>query len=105
MVKTKDILGKWDKPVLVLPGKGRIDPGPFFDDDGKVYLVYAWAATRAGMNSVMILTELNADGTQVVGQESLIFDGNDGINHTVEGVNFIKKMAGITYWRLPVARL
>jgi beta-xylosidase len=48
VVKTKDILGKWDKPVLVLKGKGRIDPSPLFDDDGRVYLVHAWAGSRAG---------------------------------------------------------
>ena len=91
VVKTKNILGKWDQPVLVFPGKGRIDPSPLFDDDGKVYLVYAWAGSRARFNSVMTICELNADGTKVIGEESLIFDGNDGVNHTVEGGKFYKK--------------
>lgn len=91
VVKTKDILGKWDKPILVLPGKGRIDPSPLFDDDGKVYLVHAWAGSRARLNSIMTVSEMNADGTKVIGEESLIFDGNDGINHTVEGGKFYKK--------------
>lgn len=91
VVKTKDILGRWDKPVLVLPGKGRIDPSPLFDDDGKVYLTHAWAGSRAGFNSVMTVCEMNEDGTKVIGEESLIFDGNDGVNHTVEGGKFYKK--------------
>lgn len=91
VVKTKDILGKWDKPILVLPGKGRIDPSPLFDDDGKVYLVHAWAGSRAYFNSVMTLCELNNDGTKPIGEEVLIYDGNDGINHTVEGGKFYKK--------------
>lgn len=91
VVKTKDILGKWDKPLLVLPGKGRIDPSPLFDDDGKVYLVHAWAGSRANLNSIMTLCELNDDGTQVIGEEVMIYDGNDGINHTVEGGKFYKK--------------
>ncbi len=91
VVKTKNILGAWEKPVLVLPGKGRIDPSPLFDDDGKVYLVHAWAGSRARLNSIMTLCELNEDGTKVISNESLIFDGNDGVNHTVEGGKFYKK--------------
>lgn len=91
VVKTKDILGDWDEPILVFPGKGRIDPSPLFDDDGKVYLVHAWAGSRANFNSVMTLCELNADGTKAIGEEVLIYDGNDDGNHTVEGGKFYKK--------------
>ncbi|MGJ7030227.1 glycoside hydrolase family 43 protein [Niabella hirudinis] len=90
-VATKNIRGRWGPPVLVLPGKGRIDPSPFFDEDGKVYLVHAWAGSRAHLNSIMTVCELNEDGTKIVGNQSLIFDGNDGINHTVEGGKFYKK--------------
>lgn len=90
VVKTKDIMGQWDKPVLVLPGKGRIDPTPLFDDDGKVYLAHAWAGSRAAFNSVITLTELNAEGTKAIGKETLIYDGNDGVNHTVEGGKLYK---------------
>ena len=35
MVKTKDPLGEWEKPVLVKAGKGMIDPTPLWDEDGK----------------------------------------------------------------------
>lgn len=90
VVKTKDILGRWDKPILVLRGKGRIDPTPLFDDNGKVYLAHAWAGSRAGLNSVITLTELNKDGTKTIGEESLIFNGNDGVNHTIEGGKLYK---------------
>lgn len=91
VVKTKDILGQWDKPVLVLPGKGRIDPSPLFDDDGKVYLTHAWAASRSQMNSVMTICELDESGTKVVSEESLIYDGLPDGNHTTEGGKFYKK--------------
>jgi beta-xylosidase len=91
VVKTKDILGKWDKPILVKAGKGLIDPSPLFDNDGKVYLVHAWAGSRAGLNSILTVCELNGDGTKAIGKETLVFDGNDGINHTVEGGKFYKK--------------
>ncbi|OJV87605.1 MAG: glycoside hydrolase [Bacteroidia bacterium 44-10] len=91
VVKTKDILGDWDKPVLVLPGKGRIDPSPLFDDNGKIYLAHAWAGSRAGLNSIITVCEMNADGTKMISEETLVFDGNDGVNHTVEGGKFYKK--------------
>jgi len=91
VVKTKSILGRWDKPILVLPGKGRIDPSPLFDDDGKVYLTHAWAGSRANLNSVMTLCELNEDGTKVISEESLIYDGLLDGNHTTEGGKFYKK--------------
>ena len=91
VVKTKDILGDWDEPILILPGKGRIDPSPMFDEDGKVYMVHAWANSRAQFNSVMTLCELDVTGTKVISDESLIFDGNDGVNHTLEGGKFYKK--------------
>lgn len=91
VVKTKDISGQWDKPILVLPGKGRIDPSPLFDDDGKVYLTHAWAGSRALFNSVMTLCELDSTGTKVISEESLIYDGLKDQNHTTEGGKFYKK--------------
>jgi beta-xylosidase len=90
-VKTKDIFGKWDRPVLVKSGKGLIDPSPLFDDCGKIYLVHAYAGSRAGLNSILTVCELDESGTKVVGSEAIVFDGNDGINHTVEGAKFYKK--------------
>ncbi|MDO4165186.1 MAG: glycoside hydrolase 43 family protein [Bacteroides sp.] len=91
MVKAKDPLGEWEKPVLVKAGKGMIDPTPLWDDDGRVYLVHAWAGSRAGFNSVINVCELNAEGTKVIGNPVLVFDGNDGVNHTIEGPKFYKR--------------
>jgi beta-xylosidase len=90
-VKTKDVSGRWDKPRLVMKGKGRIDPSVLFDEDGRVYLLHAWAGSRAGLNSILTVCELDETGTKVIGTETLVFDGNDGINHTVEGGKFYKK--------------
>lgn len=91
MVKTKNPLGEWEKPVLVKAGKGMIDPAPLWDEDGHVYLVHAWAGSRSGMNSVITVCEMNAEGIKVTGNPILVFDGNDGINHTVEGPKFYKR--------------
>ena len=90
MVKTKDPLGEWEKPVLVKAGKGMIDPTPLWDEDGKVYLVHAWAGSRAAFNSVITVCEMNAEGTKVISEPVLVFDGNDGVNHTIEGPKFYK---------------
>lgn len=91
MVKTTDPLGKWDEPVLVKEGKGMIDPCPLWDEDGKAYLVNGWAASRAGMNSTLTVWEMKPDGTALEGNPVIVFDGNDGVNHTVEGPKFYKK--------------
>ena len=67
-----------------------IDPTPLWDEDGKVYLVHAWAGSRIAFNSVIVVCEMNATGTQVVSDPVLVFDGNDGVNHTIEGPKFYK---------------
>ena len=91
MVKTRDPYGEWNKPVLVKAGKGMIDPCPLWDDDGRVYLAHAWAGSRAKFNSVLTVCELNKEGTAVISDPVLVFDGNDGVNHTIEGAKFYKR--------------
>jgi beta-xylosidase len=91
VVKTKNPAGKWDSPVLVKAGKGMIDPSPLFDDDGKVYLVHAWAGSRSRINSILTVSEMNREGTKTVSNEVLVFDGLHGGNHTVEGAKFYKR--------------
>ncbi len=91
MVKTADPLGEWEAPVLVKAGKGMIDPTPLWDDDGKAYLAHAWAASRSKMNSIIVISEMNAEGTKVIGDPVLVYDGNDGVNHTVEGPKLYKR--------------
>lgn len=91
MVKTRDPYGEWDAPVLVKAGKGMIDPCPLWDDDGRVYLAHAWAGSRAKFNSVLTVCELNKEGTAVISDQVLVFDGNDGVNHTIEGAKFYKR--------------
>ena len=91
MVKTKDAGGECEKPVLVKAGKGMIDPAPLWDEDGHVYLVHAWAGSRSKMNSIVVVCEMNAEGTRVISNPVLVYDGNDGVNHTVEGPKFYKR--------------
>lgn len=90
MVKAKDPAGEWSKPVCVISGKGMIDPCPLWDDDGKCYLVNGWANSRCGFNSVLSVRELSADGTHVISQPRIVFDGGQ-VNHTSEGPKFYKR--------------
>ena len=90
MVKASDPAGDWSEPVLVKKAKGIIDPCPLWDDDGRCYLVYAYAGSRAQINSVLCVAEMNAEGTEVIGPGRIVFDGNDDVNHTAEGPKFYK---------------
>ncbi len=90
MVKAANPRGPWSEPLLVQAGKGLIDPSPLWDDDGKAYLVYAFAGSRAGVKSVLMVSGMNADGTKLQGNSFMIFDGHK--NHpTVEGPKFYKR--------------
>ena len=90
MVKAKDPVGEWSKPICVISGKGMIDPCPLWDDDGRCYLVNGWAASRAGLNSVLTVRELSADGTRAIGKPRIVFDGGQE-NFTSEGPKFYKR--------------
>lgn len=90
LVKTRDPRGEWDPPVLVKEAKGWIDPAPLWDDDGNAYLVHAFANSRAGIKSVLHVAPLSPDGTRVIGEDRMVFDGR--ANHpTIEGPKFYKR--------------
>ena len=95
-VHAADPRGRWSDPVCVIAGRGLLDPCPLFDDDGRVYLVHAWAGSRAGFNSILNVCELDPDCTKAIGEEVLVFDGNKNGNPTVEGPKFYKH--GGRYW-------
>lgn len=90
MVKTKDPFSDWEKPVLVMPGKGLIDPSPLWDDNGDAYLVHAYAGSRRGVKSLLTVNKMNQEGTKVLDAGVHVFDGHE--NHsTVEGSKFYKR--------------
>jgi len=53
MTKATEAIGPWSDPILVAPGKGLIDPCPLWDDNGRAYLAYAYAGSRAEIKSVI----------------------------------------------------
>ncbi|MDG5767694.1 glycoside hydrolase 43 family protein [Balneolales bacterium ANBcel1] len=100
MVKTDDPEGEWTEPKLVKGGNGLIDPSPLWDDDGRAYLVYAFARSRSGVNTVLVVQEMEPDASGVIGEAVLAFDGHDG-HRVVEGPKFHKR--GDTYYILAPA--
>lgn len=100
MICAEDVNGQWSVPILVKEGKGIIDPCPLWDDDGRVYLAFAWAASRLKINSVICVAEMNSSGTKVIGETCIVFDGNDDLNHTAEGPKFYKR-EGFYYLLFP----
>ncbi len=76
MVRSRDPRGPWTAPVWVVEAKGFIDPCPFWDQDGSVWLVHGCAGSRAGLKSVLFLAPLNADASTVTGPSRIIYDGH-----------------------------
>lgn len=93
VVTAEDAGGPWSDPVLVKGGKGLIDPCPLWDDDGRVYLVHGWAKSRSGINNVLTLLRLSADGLRAEEDLGVIVDGGKvpmaGFR-TLEGPKFYK---------------
>lgn len=90
VTKAKDPTAEWSKPVRINNEKGWIDPCPFWDDDGNAYLVHAFAGSRAGIKSVLVVNKMNNEGTQVLDKGIIIFDGHLA-DPTVEGPKFYKQ--------------
>ena len=90
LVKAKNPEGPWSEPILVKSAKGWIDPCPFWDEDGKAYLVHAFAGSRAGLKSVLALNRMSEDGTKLLDEGVIVFDGHEK-HPTIEGPKLYKK--------------
>ena len=90
MVKTNDPKGEWSAPVLVKKAYGNIDACPLWDDDGKVYLVHAFAHSRAGINSTLQVVQLTPDSGEIIDKGKIVIDGHEKYP-TLEGPKFYKR--------------
>ncbi len=90
MSRTEDPYGEWTLPHLVREAKGWIDPCPFWDEDGQAYLVHAFAGSRAGIKSIVVLHRMSADGERLLDDGVLVFDGHDD-HPTIEGTKMYKR--------------
>jgi beta-xylosidase len=67
-----------------------IDPCPLWDDDGKVYLAYAYAGSRAGIKSIIAIKQLNSEGTKTLDEGKIVYDGHES-DQTIEGPKFYRR--------------
>lgn len=90
MVKAKNPAGPWSTPVLVQAGKGLEDPCPLWDTNGKVYLIHAYAGSRAGVRDILVMNQMNAEGTKFINKGVIVYDGHE-IDDDVEGPKLYKR--------------
>jgi beta-xylosidase len=90
MTKARDPRGAWSPPLLVQAGKGLIDPTPLWDDDGRAYLVHAYARSRSGIKHRLVVRSMRPDGTALLDSGVIVFE--DSLRHpTAEGPKFYKR--------------
>ncbi len=84
MVCAEDPLGQWEEPVCVLPGKGLIDPCPYWEEDGSAVIVHGYAKSRIGFKSFLGIFPVSSDGKKATGEDHILYDGL-ATNPTIEG--------------------
>ncbi len=93
----RDPAGMWECHH-VMDVCGWIDPCPLFAEDGSAWLVHALAGSRCGLNNMLFLHRLSDDGLQVLDRGTLVYNGTDFGDRTVEGAKFYQRDG--KYWIL-----
>lgn len=86
---TDDPLGQWSAPHCVKAAKGWIDPCPLWDN-GRAWLVHAFAHSRSGRKHQLQLVEMSVDGRSLLDDGRIIYDGAFD-QPTLEGPKFYKR--------------
>lgn len=89
MTWTEDPYGEWSDLVLVKEAVGIIDTCPFWDEDGKAYIVHGYANSRCGIKSHLAICEMTWDGTKAISEDKIIFRGTVS-QPTIEGPKMYK---------------
>jgi len=85
-----DPAGRWSQPQLLKAGRGLIDPCPFWDDDGRAYLVHAWAFSRSGIKHILTLNRMSPDASRLLDDGQTVFNGWPR-HPTLEGPKLYKR--------------
>ncbi|HVM62201.1 MAG TPA: glycoside hydrolase 43 family protein [Verrucomicrobiae bacterium] len=85
-----DPAGQWSEPHLLTAGKGLIDPCPLWDDDGRAYLVHAYAGSRAGIRNKLRVRPMTLDATQLTGEGAIVSEIAEHLP-ALEGPKFHKR--------------
>jgi len=90
-----EISGPWSPPAAVIAQAGLEDPCPFWDDDGKAYLIHS--KTGAGP---LILHRMSPDGKRVLDEGKIIVEDPKYLP-VLEGPKLLKR-AGYYYIFAPI---
>jgi beta-xylosidase len=75
VVSARDPAGPWSAPRPLLEGLGLIDPCPFWDEDGRAWLVHGWAKSRSGVKNRLTLVPVDPALEQALGPGVTVVDG------------------------------
>ena len=89
VARCEDIRGRFRVNCLV-EAKGWIDPCPLWDDDGRAYMVFAYARSRCGIKHRLAMVEIDPECTHLIGQVQEVFHQED-IAPTIEGPKLYQK--------------
>jgi hypothetical protein len=76
VVEAPEVEGPWSEPRLILAGPGPIDPCPFWDEDGRAWLIHGWARSRAGFANRLDLVEVDPGLTRTLAASRVVIDGD-----------------------------
>ena len=85
-----DPRGQWSEPRLLVAGKGLIDPCPLWDDDGRAYLIHAYAGSRAGIRNKLRVRPMTPEATELVGEGMIVSEIAEDLP-AFEGPKFYKR--------------
>jgi beta-xylosidase len=92
-----DPRGAWSTPYLLMEGKGLIDPCPLWDDDGKAYLIMAYAGSRSGIRNKLCIFPMSADGRKILG-DCVVVAAIDPTLPALEGPKLYKQNGWYYIW-------
>lgn len=89
VARSEDIYGKFTLNCLHA-AKGWIDPCPYWDTDGRAYMVFAYARSRCGIKHRLSLVEIDPDCTRILGEPQVIFH-EEALAPTIEGPKLYRR--------------
>lgn len=73
VARSKDPYGEFALNMLC-EARGWEDPCPLWDDDGRAYMVFAYAKSRAGIRDRLSVVEIDPDCRALLGKPQVIFE-------------------------------
>ena len=92
VTEATDFTGEWTPLKCIKEARGFIDPCPFWDADGKAYIVHAYAKSRIGFKSRLGIFEIDPKTMEAISDDEFIFIGDDS-QPTIEGPKVYKRGA------------